>query len=131
MKWATLIEAAAQEVQDTAYESNEASLIRYLQRSYTDARCLPPEFVRRASEVSGKAYTAWVEARETNNFAHFQPHLEQVVALVQEMAELYGYEDEKYDPLLDKFEHGMKTAEVRAIFNAVKEELIPLREAID
>ena len=126
-----LIEAAAEEAKDAAYENNEASLIRYLRRSYADARCLPPAFIRRVSEVSGKAHLAWVEARENNDFAHFQPHLEQVVELVKEMAELYGYEDEKYDPLLDKFEHGMKTAEVRAIFNAVKEELIPLRQAIE
>ena len=126
-----LIEAAAEEAKDAAYENNEASLIRYLRRSYADARCLPPAFIRRVSEVSGKAHLAWVEAREENDFAHFQPHLEQVVELVKEMAALYGYEDEKYDPLLDKFEHGMKTAEVRAIFNAVKEELIPLRQAIE
>jgi len=125
-----LIETAAAEMADAAYESNEASLIRYLRRSYAESRQLPPEFVRRVSEVSGKAHPAWVEARENNNFAHFRPHLEEVVKLVQEMAELYGYEDEKYDPLLDKFEHGMKTAEVRAIFNAVKAELIPLRQAI-
>ncbi|MCA9954252.1 MAG: carboxypeptidase M32 [Anaerolineales bacterium] len=124
------IEAAATEIADAPYESNEASLIRYLRRSYAESRQLPPEFVRRVSEVSGKANPAWVEARESNNFAHFQPHLEEVVKLAQEMAELYGYEDEKYDPLLDKFEHGMKTAEVRAIFNAVKEDLIPLRQAI-
>lgn len=125
-----LIETAAAELQDAPYESNEASLIRYLRRSYTEARQLPPEFVRRVSEVSGKANPAWAEARKNNDFAHFQPHLEEVVKLGQEMAELYGYEDEKYDPLLDKFEHGMKTTEVRAIFNAVKEELIPLRQAI-
>lgn len=125
-----LIETAAADVTDLPYESNEASLIRYLRRSYAEARQLPPEFVRRISEVSGQAHPVWVEARANNDFAHFQPHLEEVVKLVQEMAELYGYEDEKYDPLLDKFEHGMKTADVRAIFNAVKEALIPLREAI-
>ena len=125
-----LIETAAAEVEDSAYDSDQASLIRYLRRSYEEARQLPPEFVRRMSEVSGRANPAWVEARANNDFAHFQPHLEEVIKLVQEMAELYGYEDEKYDPLLDKFEHGMKTAEVRAIFNAVKEELTPLREAI-
>jgi carboxypeptidase Taq len=54
----------------------------------------------------------------------------QIVALCQEMAELYGYEDEKYDALLDKYEPDMKTAEVRAVFNAVKEELTPLSQAI-
>lgn len=125
-----LIEAAAQELSDAPYDSNDASLIRYLRRSYAEARCLPPEFIRRVSEVSGRANPAWIEARENNDFGHFQPHLEQVIELVKEMAVLYGYEDEKYDPLLDKFEHGMKTAEVRAVFNAVKEELIPLRQAI-
>jgi carboxypeptidase Taq len=125
-----LIETAAADLEDAPYESNEASLIRHLRRSYAEARQLPAEFIRRVSEVSGKAHPAWVEARENNDFSHFQPHLEEVVTLVQEMAELYGYEDEKYDPLLDKFEHGMKTADVRAIFNAVKDELIPLREAI-
>ena len=125
-----LIEKAADETADLPYESDEASLIRYLRRSYAEARQLPPEFVRRVSEVSGKAHPAWVEARENNDFAHFQPHLEEVLQLVKEMAELLGYEDEKYDPLLDQYEHGMKTAEVRATFNAVKEALVPLREAI-
>ncbi|MCP4421761.1 MAG: carboxypeptidase M32 [Chloroflexi bacterium] len=124
------IESAADELQEAAYDSNEASLIRYLRRSYAEARQLPPEFISRASEVAGKAYPAWVEARENDDFAHFQPHLEQMVLLEQEKAELYGYEDEKYDPLLDKFEHNLETAELRTIFNAVKEELIPLREAI-
>ncbi|MBK7894115.1 MAG: carboxypeptidase M32 [Anaerolineaceae bacterium] len=125
-----LIETAAAELQDAPYDSNEASLIRYLRRSYAESRQLPAQFVQRVSEVSGKAHPAWVEARQTNNFAHFQPHLAEVVKLGQEMADLYGYEDEKYDPLLDKFEHGMKTAEVRAIFNAVKAALIPLRQAV-
>jgi len=53
------------------------------------------------------------------------------VALCQELAGYYGYEDEPYDALLDKYETHMKTAEVRAIFDALKAELVPLREAID
>ncbi len=125
-----LIEAAAAELADAAYDSNEASLIRYLRYAYAQARRLPPAFVKRSSETSGAAYTAWLEAREANDFAIFAPHLEKVVALNREMAELYGYEDEPYDPLLDKFEQGMKTADVRAIFNAVKAELTPLRAAV-
>ncbi|WP_420643904.1 carboxypeptidase M32 [Candidatus Leptofilum sp.] len=129
-KMGELIENAASKLHDAPYESNEASLIRLLRRNYKEARLLPAEFVQRISEISGKAHPAWVEARENNDFAHFKPHLEEVVKLVQEMAELYGYEDEKYDPLLDQFEHGMKTAEVRAIFDATKAALIPLRQAI-
>jgi carboxypeptidase Taq len=125
-----LIEAAACEVQDAPYDSNEASLIRLLRRQYDNARKLPPEYVTRVSEVSGHAHGAWVQARGEDNFEAFQPWLEQVVELGQEMAEYYGYEDELYDTLLDKYEFDMKTAEVRETFAAVKQALVPLREAI-
>lgn len=125
-----LIEAAGEEVGDAPYDSFEASLIRYLRHSYADDVKLPPDFVARVSLVSGQANPAWVQARANNDFAAFQPWLERVVELGQEMAELYGYEEEKYDALLDKFEKGMKTAEVRAIFSAQKEETRPLLDAI-
>jgi carboxypeptidase Taq len=126
-----LIAAAIEEQDDADPDSFEFTLLRYLQRDYADQRKLPPEFVRRVSEVSGKAHHAWVQARQDNDFPHFQPHLEVIVEMCKEMAEYFGYEDEKYDALLDKYEHGMKTAEVRAIFNAAKEALVPLREEVD
>jgi carboxypeptidase Taq len=125
-----LIEAGADEVAEADYESDDASLIRLLRRTYADARKLPPEFVARVSQISGHAHKAWVQAREENDFASYLPWLEQIVELGQEKAELYGYEDERYDALLDQYEHGMKTAEVRAIFAALKDALVPLRQAI-
>lgn len=125
------IEAAATALADADYDSDEASLIRYLRRTYEDARKLPPEFVARVSKLSGEARHAWVQARAENDFASFRPYLAQVIELCQEMAALYGYEDEPYDALLDKYEYGMKTADVRRIFNAVKEEVVPLLQAIE
>ena len=126
-----LIENAAAELDGAPYDGNEASLIRLLRRNYADARKLPPEYVARSAAVSGQAREAWVRARAEDDFAHFRPWLEQIVGLCQEMADYYGYEDERYDALLDKYETNMKTAEVRAIFEAVKADLVPLREAID
>lgn len=126
-----LIERAAAEIDRADYDSKEASLIRLLRRQYADARKLPGEFIARMSAISGDTRNAWIKARQDNDFPVFRPWLEKVVELVQEMAELYGYEDEKYDALLDKYETSMKTAEVRAIFDDVKAELVPLREAID
>lgn len=124
------IEDAAAELNGADYGSKESSLIRYLRRAYEDAAKLPADYVRRSSEASGAAHPAWVKARETNDYASYEPHMALMIELNQELAELYGYEDERYDPLLDKFEHGMKTAEVRAIFNAVKRDLKPLIEVI-
>ena len=126
-----LIENAATELDGAPYDSNEASLIRLLRRTYADARKLPAKYVARSAAISGEAREAWVRARAENDFAHFQPWLEQIIGLCQEEADYYGYEDERYDALLDKYETNMKTAEVRAIFAAAKAELIPLREAVD
>lgn len=126
-----MIEEAAAEIDGAPYDSNEASLIRLLRRTYADSRKLPAEYVARSSAISGQTREAWVKARQENDFSQFQPWLQQVIALCQEEADYYGYEDERYDALLDKYETNMKTAEVRAIFDAVKAELVPLREAID
>jgi carboxypeptidase Taq len=125
-----LIEAASAEVDGADYDSFEASLIREARRSYDDARKLPDSFVARMTEVSGKAHQAWVEARENDDFDTFRPWLEQVIELAQEMSELYGYDTERYDALLDKFERDMKTEDVRHTFEALKAETVPLIRAI-
>lgn len=125
-----LIEEVAAELNGAAYESNEASLIRYLQHDYEQQRKIPAEFVRRVAVVSGRAHSVWREARENDDFESYRPWLEQIIELGQEMAELYGYEDEKYDALLDKYEREAKTADVRATFEATKAATLPLLEAI-
>jgi carboxypeptidase Taq len=124
------IEAAAEELNGTGYDSNEASLIRYLRYQYEKARKLPAEFVKKRTEVSGEAVTVWEKAREENDFPAFQPWLEKIIGLCQEMAGYYGYKDEPYDALLDDYERDAKTADVQAIFEAAKEALIPLWQAI-
>ncbi|GAB4162649.1 MAG: carboxypeptidase M32 [Candidatus Promineifilaceae bacterium] len=125
-----LIENAAASLNGADYDSFAASLIRFLRRDYEINTKLPPEFVARRTQISAQANVAWKSAREQNDFAIFQPWLAQVVGLGQEMAELYGYEDEKYDPLLDKFEQDARTADVRAVFDAVKAATVPLLRAI-
>ena len=45
----------------------------------------------------------------------FQPYLEQVIDLRQQYVQCFPPADEDYDILLDDFEPGMKTAEVRAV----------------
>jgi carboxypeptidase Taq len=125
-----LIERAAEEIDGAPYDSNEASLIRYLRQDYEEQRRLPDEFVARVSEVSGKAHPVWVRAREENDFDAFAPWLTQIVDLGRQMAEYYGYQDHVYDPLLDKYERGATTAQVQALFDATKQAIVPLLEAV-
>ncbi|MFZ0545669.1 MAG: carboxypeptidase M32 [Candidatus Promineifilaceae bacterium] len=126
----TLIEEAAIELNGVQYDSTEASLIRFLRRDYSQSRRLPAEFVSRHTTLNSESEAAWKQAREEDDFSYFQPWLEQLVEMAQEMAALYGYEDEPYDALLNQYEPGAKSADVRQTFTAAKEALLPLYQAV-
>ncbi len=111
-------------------DSDAACLIRVTARDYEKARRVPSELVAELSRVSALAMEAWARARPASDFALFRPHLERIVALNVQLAEAFGYEECIYDPLLDEYEPGMKTAQVAAIFDELKGALIPLVKAI-
>jgi len=68
----------------------------------------------------------WRTARAESDFSRFAPHLDRLVDLTIEKAELLGYEDDVYDALLDLYEPGMRAAEVERVFAGLKERLVPL-----
>ncbi len=127
-----LIEKSADELANEGSDrsSMEQSLIRFLTRDYAEKKRIPADYVQRESQVQGQANGAWKAARASNNFAEFAPYLAQTIELGQEKAEHLGYEDEKYDALLSQFERGMKTADVRRVFDAIRTETAPLIAAI-
>ena len=89
------------------------------------ARAVGGDHARRARSRFG----VWVEARANSDYESFRPWLEQLVELKHRYVECYPPADELYDTLLDDYEQGMKAADVRAIFDRLKEVLIPLVEA--
>jgi carboxypeptidase Taq len=107
-------------------ESNEASFIRVARRDYEKATRVPPDLSAEITRVGSQAFTTWVEARANSDYESFRPWLEQLVELKQRYVACYPPADDPYDTLLDDFEPGMTTAEVRVIFDRLKEELIPL-----
>ena len=80
------------------------------------------------AETSSHALEAWKDARERDDFAAFAPWLERVLELNRAKAECYGVPagGEPYDALLDEFEPGMTSAEVRRVFGSLRAGLAPL-----
>ena len=115
---------------DFDYDSDDASLIRVVQRDYDKACKLPPTLVEEMSRTFSLGQQIWTKARADNDFAQFQEILAKIVDLSIQKAEAYGYEDCIYDALLDEYEPGMKTTEVNRVFEALKAELVPLVRAI-
>jgi carboxypeptidase Taq len=107
------------------YDSDEASLIRVARRDWEKERRVPGELREEMTRAGAEAFHVWVEARRTSNFELFLPRLRHNVELRRRYIDCFDVE-EPYDALLDDFEPEMKTAEVRAVFERLKEGLVPL-----
>jgi carboxypeptidase Taq len=111
------------------YESYEASLIRVARRDFDRERRVPADLRSDLTRASSSGYEAWIDARARSDYASFLPHLQRNVELRRRYAECFDV-DEPYDALLEDFEPGMKTAEVREVFDVLKPELIGLVRAV-
>jgi carboxypeptidase Taq len=118
------------EFSGSEYDSYEASLVRTTRRKYDRERKLSPSLVAELEEATALGETAWEKAREASDFDAIRPHLQRVVDLTIQKAEMLGYDDRIYDALLDEFEPQMSTAAVEALFSEMKAELVPLVRAI-
>jgi carboxypeptidase Taq len=110
-------------------ESDDASVIRVTRRDYEKAVRVPPELRAEISRANSEGVETWAKAKDRSDFSLFLPALERAVELRRRYVECFDDFDEPYDVLLDDFEPGMKTAEVRAVFAEMKEELVPLIRA--
>jgi carboxypeptidase Taq len=112
------------------YDSFEASLLRVTRREYEKATRVPPELVGEMRRAAALGLAAWGPAKEQSDFSQLRPHLETLLELRHRYVECFETPDETYDVLLDDYEPQMKTAEVRAIFDDLKEDLRPLIQEI-
>ena len=113
------------------YDSFEASLIRVTRRDWLKARKVPASLRAEMSRASALALPVWVESRRTNDFQMFLPALRENVELRRRYIECFdGDFEEPYDALLDDFERGMTAADVRSLFDYLKEHQAPLVKAV-
>ncbi len=122
----TLLDALAGYEQELDYDSDDASLIRTTRRDWEKAHRVPADLAAEMTGAAADAHDVWAKARAENDYALFLPHLERAVELKRRYVDCFEGYDEPYDVLLDDYEPGMKTAEVRQVFDDLKAELVPL-----
>ncbi|MGC4016798.1 MAG: carboxypeptidase M32 [Luteolibacter sp.] len=98
--------------------------LREMRRQFDRATKLPVDLVTRQSEATSMGKHAWVSARRDSDFASFAPHLETLVSLAREKADLWGYASEPYDALLDTYERGSNAATIATLFDTLRPQLI-------
>jgi carboxypeptidase Taq len=111
-------------------DSDETRLIQVTADRYEKKTRVPADWVERFAQASAIAHHVWEKAKAENDFASFRPHLEKIVDMRRQFAGFFAPYDHIYDPLLDEFEPGMNTAEVKAIFDALRPQQVALIQAI-
>ena len=108
----------------------DRALVRVARRDFDRATKLSADFVARFTRAKARAMEAWKRAREADDFPHFAPHLQEIVDLSIEQAETLGYDERRYDALLDEYEPGTTWADIDRAFRALRADLVPIAEAL-
>lgn len=104
--------------------NEEQTFMRELYPIWKRNTQLSKELVTKLSEVTSQAQHVWQEARKTNNFELFAPHLQTIIDLQKEKVTQLGYKDHPYNTLLDEYEPGMSVEKIDAKFNPLKEQTL-------
>ena len=112
------------------YDSDDASLIRVTRRSYEKATKVPPALMAAFYQHSAAAYQTWTEARPNNDFTAVQANLQKTLDYSRQIANCFPGYDHIADPLIDMVDEGMKAESVREVFAGLREQIVPIAQAI-
>ena len=114
------IDRARRQMEGEDPDSDAARLVAVTARDYDKATRVPADFVAEQAAAVSAAQHVWGQARATADFGLFQPHLETVIALKRRYVTFFPPADHPYDVLLDDYEPGLATADVRQLFDRLR-----------
>ncbi|MGM9998667.1 MAG: carboxypeptidase M32 [Candidatus Bruticola sp.] len=104
----------------------KADLLRRVRRSADKDTKVPASIAAELTAACSKAQSAWMKARQNNDFSSFREPLERVVELCRAKAEALGGSEHPYDSLLDIYEPGLTAAQVSKVFGELRGHLVSL-----
>ncbi|MBI4693813.1 MAG: carboxypeptidase M32 [Gammaproteobacteria bacterium] len=118
---AALLEAAEGEPLDDLERAN----LREMRRAWREANALPESLVQRRTLVCAACEHAWRGQRAANDWPGFLANFRDVVNVAREEARLLAESGglSRYDALMDRYEPGMRTTDVDALFGELKRSL--------
>ena len=104
--------------------------VRLARDSYDKATKLPTEFVEEMAKHKSQSLISWQTARAEDDFSIFRDDLAKMVDLARQKADYLGYEELRYDALLDIYESGLSVSRVDPLFAGLRENVAPLVKAV-
>jgi carboxypeptidase Taq len=107
-------------------DADDACLVRVARRRWEKKRRVPTHLAAEIARTQVESYQVWVKARAAADFQSFRPLLERVLELQRRLIECFAPFDDPYDVVLDNYEEGTKTEEVRVLFHTLQPEITSL-----
>ena len=102
----------------------DRDIVRVARRDWERACRVPDELAVELARASADGQDSWQAARAADDFDAFAPALERNVALAREYAAcVAGDGQSAYDALLDDYDFGLRTDELRRVFGELAREL--------
>ena len=124
-------EQAAPAGEPDAPADRDAALVRVARHDREKALAVPVSLRAELARARSLGQHAWAQARAADDFAAFLPHLREIVTLTRRYAACFPDVEHPYDAVLDDYEPGMHTGQVRGVFAQLREGLQPLIAAIE
>ncbi|WP_110927662.1 carboxypeptidase M32 [Bacillus massiliglaciei] len=104
-------------------------MIEECRKEYERNKKIPADEYKEFVILQSKSESAWMEAKEKADFSLFQPYLEKVVDYTRKFIDYWGYEDHKYNVLLDQYEPGITVEVLDKVFAELRISIVPLVQA--
>ena len=107
-------------------EADAVRLVHWARRDFEKSVRVPADLAAHISRANAVGLQAWQEALAGNDFARFRDALERHVELRHAYVACFEGAAHPYDVMLDDFEPGLTTAELRPLLEELREALVPL-----
>jgi carboxypeptidase Taq len=107
-------------------DSDEARLVAVVRRDFEKAVRVPDDLAADMARAAALGEQAWQEARAANDFGRFRDALAEHIELRRRYVACFDGYAHPYDVLLDDFERDLTLAEIRPLFEQLRESLVPL-----
>lgn len=125
-----LLERLSEQQVLASLDEVQAKLVRENKLQYDKSKKIPPKLNQEFVILTSQAESYWEEAKEKDDYAGFQPYLDKIIDLTNQMIDLRGAGASRYDTLLDDYEPGLTTAQLDQVFGELRSKLVPLAASI-